>query len=157
MKQHSVKYLIILFVVLDVLRIYRGLHFIYYITEALLFIFILLAVKEFFLKKINIDKKTFLILLLFFLYPLYSTITWFWSLYPVPSLLRGLNTVFVTLGILSIVILWGNHVKENYFLMLLPASILLITTNLIALISGFPGDAWSIGHGLGEEGRYRRV
>ena len=154
-KPEGIKYLIQLFVVLDVIRVYREMHFIYYITQALLLIFILIALNDYFLSRsIGFEKKILLLLSLFFLYPIYSTLTWAWSVYPVSSLLKGFNTIFVTAGILSIVILWSNYVKESYFLIVLPAFILLIASNLVSLVSGFPGDAWTIGHGLGFAGLF---
>jgi hypothetical protein len=127
---------------------FRELYWLYYATQLLLLLFILIAVKEVWQKKLILNKETIQMFGLFVFFPVWATLTAFWSLYPSSTFLKGMNFVFVVTGLFSALSLWIKYINGNFFNLFLPANLLTVTLSLLSLVSGIPTDAWNIGHGL---------
>lgn len=147
-----IKFLFYLFPILTVLRMMRGLGWLYYGTQAILLLFIILFVFKILSEKKslqNVFDKRYLIL---FAFPLWATLTALWSINPVSTALKGLNFVFVVTAIICGILLLNFQSEKNILKYILPANVLVIITSFFSLIFHFPADAWTIGHGLGFAG-----
>jgi hypothetical protein len=120
----------------------------YFVTQLLLLLFIFIIVKEVWQKKKVLNKKTIQMFSLFLLFPIWATLTALWSLHSLPSLLKGINFIFVVTGLFSALLLWVKYINGNFFKLFLPANLLIVLTSIFSLVTGIPNDAWNIGHGL---------
>ncbi len=127
---------------------FRGIEWLYYGTQLMLLLFILMAIMEVWQKKLVLNKNTIQLFGLFLLFPVWATLTAFWSLYPLSSFLKGMNFIFVVTGIFSALLLWIKYVNGNFFSLFLPANLLVVSTSIFSLVTGIPTDAWDVGHGL---------
>lgn len=133
---------------LTVLRMFREMYWLYYATQLILLLFILIIVKELWQKKLILNKKTIQIFGIVILFPVWTALTAFWSLNPLTTFLKGMNFVFVVTGLFSALLMWVKYVNGNFFKLFLPANLLIVLTSIFSLVTGIPNDAWDIGHGL---------
>jgi hypothetical protein len=142
------KYSVPIFIALTVLRMFRDMGLLYYVTQIMLLLFIFFVAKEAWQKKLELNKKTFQLFGLFILFPVWATLTAFWSISPTSTFLKGTNFIFVVTGIFSALLLWIKYVNGNFFMLFLPANLLIVSASIFSLMTGIPTDAWTIGHGL---------
>jgi hypothetical protein len=143
-----IKYSIPIFIALNVLRMFREMYWLYYLTQLILLLFILALITEVWRKNIILNRKTIQIFLFFIFFPVWATLTAFWSLNPLSTLLKGMNFVFVVTGLFSALMLWIKYVNGNFFELFLPANLLVVSASIFSLLTGTPEDAWNVGHGL---------
>lgn len=75
--------------VLTVLRMFREMYWLYYVTQLMLLLFFLIAVKEVWQNKLVLNKKTIQMFGIVILLPVWTTLTAFWSLNPLTTFLKG--------------------------------------------------------------------
>lgn len=143
-----IKYTIPIFLILNALRMFREMQFIYYVTQGMLLMYIVIAIKGYFARELMlvIKKDNYIFLLL--LFPIFACLTTFWSHYPLTSFLKGVNYIFVIVGIYALIILWLKYINYSFYLLLLYANLFIVITNTFSLISGIPSDSWHVSHGL---------
>ena len=144
-KDH-INILLPLTVVSAICRVIPGMGFLYYLTPILLVMFIVAGYDKIFQNK---SLKFFLKLLIAFGF--WAMITALWSEYPLVSLSRGAYFLLIAVGGTLGATLWRDTkaFKKNPFGFLLPANILIVVSNLISLIIGFPEESWTGGNGMG--------
>lgn len=143
-----IKALFYLFPILTVLRMMRGMGWVYYFTQTILLIFILIFAYSVIKNKIDFKVILNKNLLILYAFPVWATLTALWSINPASSVLKGLNFIFVVTGILAGILLLNTQDEKNILKYILPANIFVIVTSLFSVIFHFPADAWTIGHGL---------
>lgn len=149
-----IKFTVPLFFVLNALRMHREMYLVYYVTQAMLLMYVIIIIKEDLYNNLKIAASNKKYLFLISLFPVWALLTALWSLNPMLSIIKGLNYFFVLAGLSAITILWIKHVKENIFLILLPANIFVLVSSCLSLFLKIPSDAWNVGHGLGFAGLF---
>lgn len=126
----------------------RDLSWLNYATHSLLLcftiIFLYLLSKAHSINFSRILKPIFLI----YLFPIWTLITAIWSLNADYTVLKSINYIYVTTGLVAICFLWTYLIKKDFFKLLLPANIFLVIISFLSLLIGMPEDAWEVGHGL---------
>lgn len=90
------------------------------------------------------------LLIILFLYPIYSILSSFWSINPSYTLIRGLYTfiIFVT----SLIIASFSTINDGIYKHLTLLNILIVTLSLFSLFLNYPIDVWTANHGMGFTG-----
>lgn len=126
----------------------RDLSWLNYVTHSLLLCFIIIFL-YLLCKYHSINfSKILKPLILIYLFPIWTLITIFWSFNRDYALLKSINYIYVTTGLLAICYLWSYFIKKNFFALFLPANIFLVIISFLSLLTGIPKDAWDVGHGL---------
>lgn len=133
----------------------RGLGWVYYVTQTILLIYILIFAYSVIKNKIDFKAILNKNLLILYAFPVWATLTALWSINPISTALKGVNFVFVVTGILAGILLLNAQDEKNILKYILPANILVLITSIFSLIFRFPADAWTIGHGLSFAGFFR--
>ncbi|MDO8549600.1 MAG: hypothetical protein Q7S39_05545, partial [Ignavibacteria bacterium] len=124
-------------------RAFPTFSYFYYLLP-LLFLLILFSGYEFVLK----DKALRNILILLFLFGLWSAATALWSDYPLVSISRSGYFIFISLGAILGGYLW-QQIDSCSLSFLLPANLIIVSLSLFSLITNIPADSWSGGNGKG--------
>jgi len=124
-------------------RTFPAFSYFYYLLPLLLLL-ILFAGCEFVLK----DKALRNMLILLFLFGLWSAATALWSDYPLVSISRSGYFIFISLGAILGGYLW-QQIDSCSLSFLLPANLIIVSLSLFSLITNIPADSWTGGNGKG--------
>lgn len=142
--QAFIKYSPYVFFIGVISRTFPVINLIYYLAVVILVLNTSILVfyhKEYHIK---FDK-----LLIIFLFPIYTAISSFWSLYPAVTLQRSVYLILLFSGIFSMILLSKNILIPNTLKFLFPANLFVILISFFSLITGIPDNSWSGGNGLG--------
>lgn len=153
--EHYIKYTVPLFFILNALRMFREMQFIYYVTQTMLLIYMIIVINEYFYNEYKISSSNKKYLLLLLLFPSWAVLTSLWSHYPLTSFIKAINFIFVVLGLFSMIILWSKYIDRNGYILFLGANLFILITSIFSLITGIPSDAWQVSHGLSFAGFFR--
>lgn len=120
----------------------------HYVTIALVPFLAGLIAYAFFILKFRMSKDELKFYLLFLLAPVWALLTTVWSMFPKLSAMYGIHFLTMIVILYPLALLYNHFIKENFLNVFLPANIFVVAAGLLSLITGFPADAWDIGHRL---------
>ena len=144
-------YLLPLAAALIICRAFPSLSFFYYLVPI---IFLLALGLNLYLNHnlIKTEKNLRLLLSLILLFSGWACITALWSPFPATSISRAAYFLLIAVSSVMLGYNWSKEEKNDLFGYLLPANLIVVITCIYSLITSYPADSWTGGHGLGFKG-----